>query len=58
MVPARTAGVGHAGVMASDPHAEADATFGPCLIPGCPGSVWALWERELEQSEEDPPKGG
>ena len=24
-----------------DLHAEADATFGPCLRPDCPGSVWA-----------------
>lgn len=26
---------------AVDLHDEVDAIFGPCLIPGCPGSVFA-----------------
>jgi hypothetical protein len=36
----------------SDPHAEADATFGPCLDPDCPGSAWATWESEVAESED------
>jgi hypothetical protein len=32
----------------SDLHAEADRIFGPCLIEGCPDSVWAA-----ESQDED-----
>lgn len=33
-----------------DPHAEAVALFGPCLIPDCPGSVWATGHEEIPVS--------
>jgi hypothetical protein len=33
-------------------HAAVDAELGPCFIPDCPGSVWAVWESELDEGSQ------